>query len=159
MKTISFLSLFLSILLISCNNGTQRKNTEKETALISVPASCYVYGLGNDSIVLNVEIEDNMVTGNLVYDFFEKDDNSGQLTGEMHGDTIFALYKFKSEGVTSQREVAFLKRGDTYVEGFGEMSEENGKMVFNEKKAVSFESDLVLKKINCPSFSNSKIKH
>jgi len=99
--------------------------------------------------MLSFIVDQNAVKGDLTYNFFEKDDNRGTLDGTMHGDTLFADYKFKSEGMTSEREVAFLRRGDTMVEGFGEIKQESGKSTFKNRKRLNFESNLILTRSDC----------
>ncbi len=88
----------------------------------------------------------NLVTGELVYDYFEKDKNTGTIKGEMKGDTLFAEYMFMSEGINSVREVAFLKKGDSWIEGYGDVEEQTGKIVFKNKAALKFEINITLKK-------------
>ena len=136
-------------MLISCNNGEKQQQAEAESPAVSANKACYAFEMHNDTILLNLTVENNKATGNLTYNFFEKDDNRGRLTGTMNGDTLFASYEFNSEGVTSVREVAFLKKDNTFTEGFGEMKEEEGKMVFENKKALNFGSNIVLHQIDC----------
>lgn len=147
MKKRSCYYLFLIFLFAACNNT---QNIKEEASSITEPLSCYAYIHNSDSILLNIKVDDNIVTGNLTYNFFEKDDNEGSINGEMHGDTIFAVYKFQSEGKESEREIAFLKREDTFVEGFGEVIYENEKMLFKNKSLLNFESNLVLEETPCP---------
>lgn len=147
MKKHSCYYLFLIFLLAACNNNTQ--NIKEEAVSMTEPLSCYAYIHNNDSILLNFTVDDNIVTGNLTYNFFEKDDNEGSVNGEMHGDTIFAVYKFQSEGKESEREIAFLKRENTFVEGFGEVIYKNEKMLFKNKNLLNFESNLILEKTPC----------
>jgi hypothetical protein len=55
-----------------------------------------------------------------------------------------------SEGVSSIREVAFLKKGSTYVEGYGDVVDDNkGKVTFKDTKQLKFEGNIVLSKIDC----------
>ena len=77
---------------------------------------CYQGILGKDTITMNLELRGNEVTsGQLHYNFFEKDDNQGELTGLIVGDTLKAAYTFMSEGAATVREVAFLKKGKKLV--------------------------------------------
>ena len=69
----------------------------------------------------------------------------------MYGDTLLAEYIFKSEGITSIREVAFLKQDDSFVEGYGDVEEQYGKMVFKNRSALSF-TGKVLHKVDCNGF-------
>ncbi|MEJ7666578.1 MAG: hypothetical protein WKG07_47195 [Hymenobacter sp.] len=80
------------------------------------------------------------MTGQLVYRYFEKDQTGGILRGTLHGDTLRADYTFQSEGRESVREVAFLRRGTGWVEGYGDMAAQAGKLVFKQPAALCFES-------------------
>lgn len=141
----------LGTFIMGCSYPDKKDFNEKKNKTISVKESdaCYAFIHNKDSVLLHLEIKNDIVTGDLSYNFFEKDDNAGPLIGELHGDTIFAMYKFRSEGTTSEREVAFLKKGNTYVEGFGEIQDEEGRTVFKNKKLLNFESNLILKEIDC----------
>lgn len=141
--------LLLIFALQSCNKTPMEKKARNIETSDSELEGCYAFIQNNDSILMDLKLNGNEVTGSLRYNFYEKDDNEGSLLGEVHGDTIFAVYKFDSEGKTSSREVAFLNRGNEYVEGFGEIEEKNGKMVFKNKKALNFNSNLILQKTDC----------
>ncbi|MFT2010136.1 hypothetical protein ACMA1I_15790 [Pontibacter sp. 13R65] len=119
---------------------TQQELTEK----------CYVYVQKNDTIRLQLtQADTKAVEGTLQYNLYEKDKNKGTITGEMHGDTLFADYTFDSEGVRSVREVAFLRKGNTLVEGFGEVEERSGKMVFRNRSKLKFGNYIVLTETPC----------
>ena len=72
------------------------------------------------------------------------------VAGELQGDTLFAEYKFKSEGVESVREVAFLIHEVDVQEGAGEMEEKNGRMIFKDKSKVQFTDTTLYRNIPCP---------
>lgn len=112
---------------------------------------CYQGVLGKDTITMNLELKGNEVTsGQLRYNFFEKDDNQGKLTGLIVGDTLKAAYTFMSEGAATVREVAFLKKGKNYLEGYGEVVDDNhGNVSFKDTRTLKFDSTHVLKKNNC----------
>ena len=137
------------VLLISCTRQSDQQQTAIASKPVNEPLSCYTFVKNNDTIRLSFKVEQNSATGDLTYNFFEKDDNTGTIQGEMHGDTLYANYQFQSEGITSEREVAFLRRGDTMVEGFGEIAREAGKATFKNRKMLNFESNLVLNKSAC----------
>ncbi len=100
-------------------------------------------------MLLRVENLGGNVTGNLSYNFYEKDDNTGTLRGEMRGDTLLADYTFQSEGTESVRQVAFLKKGDGFVEGYGDAEDRAGKMVFKNTAALDFGSGTAFTKVPC----------
>jgi hypothetical protein len=90
------------------------------------------------------------VTGQLSYRYFEKDRNEGTIRGAMHGDTLRAEYTFQSEGVASVREVAFVRRGTGFVEGYGDVVERAGAMVFKQPHALQFAAAPTLLPVPCP---------
>lgn len=150
-----FRILYISSMWISCNNqNTTTSQTDGATALASPEevasnTTCYKHVSGKDSVRIQLTGNGNNVTGELVYSFFEKDKNTGTLEGQMKGDTIFADYTFQSEGSTSVREIALLKRGDELVEGYGEVREQAGKMVFVNKSALNFDGKMILQETPC----------
>lgn len=148
MKT-QIISLLIIFTLQSCNNNSGEKNSQDLENSYNNWEGCYAFIQNDDSIRLKLEFNGNEVTGNLTYNFYEKDDNKGSLTGKVYGDTIIAMYNFDSEGVASFREVAFLKRGNEYVEGFGEIEEKEGKMTFKNRKNLNYDSNVILTKTDC----------
>jgi hypothetical protein len=140
--------LVLIVTFLACTD--KRKTTESQSkTIVKNPASCYSYIKNNDEVLLELIIKDDTVSGNLLYKYADKDKNSGTITGEMHGDTLFANYTFMSEGLSSVREVVFLKIGNNWREGFGEVEEQNGKMVFVNSNNLKFDSKRLLIKISC----------
>ena len=118
---------------------------------IQIPhMECYANMNGRDTVVLKLEKFPNVVTGILKYQLYEKDANHGELDGKLYGDTLIADYKFESEGKESIRQVAFLIQGDIVREGYGDMEEKHGKMVFKNTDRINFSSGLQLNEIACP---------
>ncbi|MBK8603943.1 MAG: hypothetical protein IPN87_13065 [Saprospiraceae bacterium] len=93
--------------------------------------------------------QDSVVTGTLTYSFDGKDKNTGEIEGRMVADILLLDYKFMSEGKESIREVAFKKVGDSYIEGYGESAEEDGKMVFKNIYDLDFSGKMSLDLVNC----------
>jgi hypothetical protein len=152
-------SFLVFALLFSCNNeqnpAKQPNQMENDSIAARVLTGsllgefCYSYTNKKDSVLLHANIGDSAVTGNLYYNFYEKDKNNGTITGKIKGDTLLADYTFISEGKQSVREVAFLLTDSTAKEGYGEMIEKNNKMVFANPKNVSFNNSFILIKENC----------
>jgi len=155
MKKAIIVSLVLMGFFVSC----KKEKTEEGAAVApgklaiekSVSEECFLLVLNKDTIAMTLNIKGNQVfSGKLSYKFSEKDSNEGTLIGEMKGDTLFADYTFMSEGVSSVRQVAFLKKNNTYVEGFGEVVDDNkGKVTFKDTKQLKFEGKTVLAKVDC----------
>lgn len=151
LKTLLFA---LPVVLFSCNDQpapTPETTVDTTSKMeIMVPAqTCYLGTIAKDSVFLKTEKFPNVVIGTLEYKNFEKDSSKGELEGKMNGDTLIAHYKFSSEGTTSVSQVAFLIKGDIVVEGFGEMEEKDGAMVFKNLSDIKFDTTLILNKINC----------
>lgn len=144
------------ILLSSCdaNVTTSVSETKKaDTASHSMPTisgkHCYAFVSDKDSIFMNVALSDKKATGSLIYKFFEKDKNQGIFEGTMNADTLFATYRFSSEGQESEREIIFILNDSKAVEAYGTMTEEQGKMKFKSGSALTLETTFTLSKENC----------
>lgn len=147
------------LVLIACNespNNTDTSKTDSQPAsdtgkmTIQIPRStCYRYASASDTITLKVEKFPNVVTGMLNYSLKEKDKNRGEIDGVMHGDTLVADYSFMSEGTRSVRQVVFLIKDDTATEGYGAVSEKDGKMVFDNISSIDFSTGTKLTKVEC----------
>jgi len=149
----------LTLATLSCNNTDTGKNTAatdtdttRTDSLVAASAqtapSCYQNINGKDTVLLSISGEAITVTGLLSYNYYEKDKSSGDIQGNMYGDTLIGEYSFQSEGTTSVREVAFLKRDNAFVEGFGDIEEKGGKMVFKNRNSLKFTGH-PLKKVDC----------
>jgi hypothetical protein len=68
----------------------------------------------------------------------------------MKGDTLVADYTFMSEGVSSVREVVFLQKDGTLIEGYGDVVDANNKVSFKDKKKLKFDAKNTLTKVDCP---------
>jgi len=111
---------------------------------------CYMNVLAKDSMFLSYKIINGNVTGKLKYKNFEKDSNSGDITGKISGDTLKVNYKFASEGSTSEREIYFLQDSGVLLEGIGKYAESNSsKSVYESPKAINFTKGQSLTPADC----------
>lgn len=150
MKTNTILFTLSIVMIASCNNNVNTKEETKETTTITnQTVTCYEYAKDSSKVSLNIVLANDVVTGDLLFDYYEKDKNSGTIEGKMKGDTLFADYSFMSEGIHSVREIVFLRNGNDWVEGYGEVEELNGKFVFKTNATLTFNSNIVLQKIPC----------
>ncbi|SHL22342.1 hypothetical protein [Flavobacterium xanthum] len=154
MTKIRVLILALVSVLFSCNKQkgtdvTPEKNDSEEP----ISEQFYSGNIKKDTILMNLTMEGNKIlSGKLIYNFYEKDKNEGTLIGELKGDTLLADYTFMSEGISSVRQVVFLKKGDTYIEGYGDIVEEaSGKVIFKDRKQLKFDGKSVLSKVDSQS--------
>ena len=145
---IYFLALIVFIF-AACKNQSKTTVEAKLANKITEPFTCYSYSKDNNNVMMQISIVDNIVKGDLLIEYYQKDKNKGKIIGEMKGDTLYAEYTFKSEGLNSIREVVFLKKGNEFKEGFGDIEEKSGKMVFKNKSTIKFENSMPLTKIKC----------
>jgi hypothetical protein len=155
MKKVILLGVVFMTVFVSCKKEmeTEESPATSEKIVVEKPESqeCYRAILKKDTISLTLNKKNGQLSsGNLIYNFYEKDKSEGTLAGELRGDTLIADYTFMSEGVSSVRQVAFLKKGDSYVEGFGDVVDDNkGKVTFKDKKQLKFDGNVVLSKVDC----------
>ena len=150
MKGINIL-IFLA-LLTSCNsNGNNVENTESKKAGQQPlsPINCYRYATNSDTVSLKLIHVGNSITGTLVYNLKEKDQNKGTIQGAMRDSVLVADYTFMSEGVQSVRQVAFKLEGNTFIEGYGDGFDKNGKVIFKNLDSLTFSSLIKLTEIDC----------
>ncbi len=151
MKNKILVLALVSVLFFSCKKDEEIVVDENPKSQVQEVATkeCYEYVQGNDTVQANLLVQSNDVSGELTYKLFEKDKNSGAIIGTIHGDTLNAEYTFMSEGTSSVRQVVFLRKNKSLVEGFGESEEKEGKMVFKDKRKLNFSENMVLNEISC----------
>lgn len=163
MKTI-FASLFFTVLFICC------ESKEKKTVPVSdLPGKkkenpttsnhCYLFANERDTIKLSYLQKGNKIEGWMNYDFYEKDGSIGEVEGEISGDTLKLEYDFLSEGMISEQQVYFLKKGNYKLyRGSGEMRmTDDSVMVYSRPGEINFSDNMPLGELkNCPvNFINS----
>jgi hypothetical protein len=132
----------------SAKQGADTENLQEPDSA-STNTKCYAYYKNRDTVELSLVTSGKQISGTLKYQLFEKDRNNGTITGEIKGDTLLANYTFNSEGMESQRQVAFLRKGDQLIEGYAEVEEKGGKAVFKDTKNLKFGSGIVLAPAAC----------
>lgn len=155
MKKVLAISIIVLAIFISCKKTApvpEITPSSPKDAEIVEPSGNQCFAFANDSS--NVELSFNVnshqeVNGKLSYKLYGKDKNEGTLIGNIKGDTLIADYTFMSEGVSSVREVAFLQKDGTYIEGYGDVAEANGKVIFKDKKKLKFIPKMILTKVDC----------
>lgn len=146
MRKLLFTGLAMAVL-AGCE---PKKSTATESAMAGDgQPQCYALMTKSDTVRLSLTQTGNAVTGDLLYQLSGKDRNTGMIHGTMHGDTLLADYNFQSEGVESVREVAFLAKEGGFVEGYGPVQEQKGKMVFTPNTSQTFDSKMALVKVAC----------
>jgi hypothetical protein len=144
------------IAFVSCGKKEEEKKVVTEQQMeqpeITVQdKECYLWtSKGKDTIKMSIiTANGGNVVGDLEYNFFEKDGSVGKVSGMAKGDTIYATYDFQSEGMQSTRESVFLRKGNTLIEGFGEVETKGSNQIFKDKKALKFDGSVTLNKVDC----------
>lgn len=137
----------IPLLVIGCNDRNKESSTKN--VIPESEAECYRYVEQRDTVSLSLQRNEDQVSGRLAFRFYEKDKSSGTVEGEMKGDTLFASYHFWSEGMESFREIAFLKKENSFVMGYGEILNSGNRDVFRNKNDIQFDAGVVLKKVRC----------
>lgn len=138
--------------LLSCQSEQKKipiDNAAVKASNNQFTLSCYQYSSNQDSVLLHLNPVGDSVKGELIYAFAEKDLNTGTIVGQIKGDTLFADYTFLSEGQKSVREVAFIKKNQTWLEGYGEVTTNGQKSIFTNKGALKFDNSAPLKPVTC----------
>jgi hypothetical protein len=156
MKKVSALLIVICSVFISCKKETtvapQITPSAPKEAEVVEPAGdqCYTWNSNGSVIEMSYNVNSHQeVNGKLSYNLVGKDKNTGTLIGNMKGDTLIADYTFASEGTTSVREVAFLQKDGTLIEGYGETTQTNDKEVFKDKNKLKFDAKNTLLKVDC----------
>jgi hypothetical protein len=154
----------LAVLLIglACNEGGPQANTKepgkKTDSSAGVNPSlrsdtttggCYSQILNRDTATLQIEINENQVTGPLMYNIFEKDRNDGTLKAEIADSVIIGWYLFKSEGIISVRQVAWRIKPGQLWPATGTMIQRNDTMMFENPEKLEFDSERPFIKVKC----------
>lgn len=145
------LTFTLATLFVESCNWSPTQNSAlntKKSASDSTFNICYSSLVKKDTVLLNALVFGDSIKGSLGYKLYEKDQNNGSILGTMRGDTLRALYTFASEGTESVREVVFLKKDTLLIEGYGDLKDDKGKVVFEDIKNVKF-NGLVLQEAPC----------
>ncbi len=148
MKNTSIIALCF-VIFASCNSEKKQELNTKTEVKTTQTEACYQHSKDSSTIKLNIIMKGDIVTGNLIYDFYQKDKNQGTIKGTLKSDTLFADYTFVSEGIESVREVVFLKTVDGFVEGYGEIDDKDGKVMFKNRNTITFANETILKETVC----------
>jgi len=144
--------ILIAVLLISCSDKKKNEQMIKNPDAIELTENikCFIYSQNQDTIYLKfTEMKDSIVSGSLVYNFYEKDSNKGKFEGKWIGDSLFADYQFQSEGAVSTREIFFLKTEAGLIEGYGPVKDTLNKVVFQEHRTLILNENILLKPVDC----------
>ncbi len=156
MKLNAFL-IPISIFFLSCNSNTKQStnNTDTTTEIKKTTSiienQCFEYQKNGFTADVKLNFRGDSVSGQMQNLNAEKDSNFGKLAGVLKDNIIIADYEFQSEGQISTMQVQFKMEDGKLMQGFGEMEDKNGKMVFKPNAAINY--DMVYEKKNCDNIT------
>ncbi|OBX27203.1 hypothetical protein LX77_02714 [Gelidibacter algens] len=160
MKTIlKTVVLSLFTLSISCKEpqaeAAPLQTEANEKPKIKIEEHCYMYAKNKDTIKLMLKENKTLVTGKMVYNVFEKDASHGSFEGVMRGDTLYADYDFEAEGTTSKGELIFLKKGNSLLQGYGDVEvDAQNTTVFKDNANITFDEQFPLIAVACDKLNH-----
>lgn len=156
----------LSLLLMNCNKKVEANKTVTDSDSLTDTTStvvdtlgsksfCYLGVTGKDSVFVTIDDNLGTLTGKMTYKNSEKDSSKGDLAGFKSGDTLKLTYEFASEGTTSKRDIFFIQKGTTLLEGIGNQKDESGEMKYADEKKVSYKDGQKFETADCAMISKA----
>ncbi len=144
-----------TICFIGCNQSDKQTSNNNYTAKTKtvkiIEDQCFEYSKNGFTADVKLNFKGDSLSGQMQNLNAEKDSNYGKLSGILKDDIIKAEYQFQSEGQISTMQVQFKMEDGKLIQGFGEMEEKGGKMVFKENAEIDY--TLAFEKKDCKNIS------
>lgn len=140
----------LLVFLAACQSTENKSLEAPPVKEVSGVAGCYFSVFGKDSTSLELVKNEDSISGNLNYQWFQKDNNAGYFSGTLQDSLLTGFYNFYSEGKYSVRQLVFKVKRDTLLEGYGAINMKNDTAFFKQKDHLQFLTDRPLVKTECP---------
>lgn len=125
----------------------QEEQTDKQG--IGGVDNCYRFIAQKDTYDIRITRHADMVSGQMHFNNYQKDDSRGSFTGVvLENNIIKTVYRFESEGMQSIREIYFKDEGDKLITGIGEEMVEGDSAYVKDAKNLSFTGNS-FQKIDC----------
>lgn len=151
MKTLT--GLIIAITLLACDDATEEpvpaKGRNEARSGPDGPAGCYIKVTGRDSVILRLEFADSMLSGQMVFDNYEKDGSHGAVKGIVQADIIKMWYDFEAEGMRSVMQIWFKKSGESLIRGIGDMSVSRDSTFYKDPASVSWPHSENFQPVGC----------
>ncbi|MDQ1803715.1 hypothetical protein ACNFU2_04460 [Chryseobacterium sp. PTM-20240506] len=155
----------LSFFLMNCNKKSEPVTPKVETDSVAVEepvvdtlgtkSFCYLGVIGKDSVFASIDDNLGTISGKLAYKNSEKDSSKGDITGFKSGDTLKLTYEFQSEGTKSKRDIFFIQKDNTLIEGIGDHKEEGGQSKYADEKKVAYKDGPKMNVADCALVSKA----
>jgi hypothetical protein len=149
MKKSIILSLTVALFIITaCNNNNKQSDANTSGSKKADIRTCYLAVSNADSATLSIHKENAKTVGKLAFNFSKKDDTDGSVSGEFKGDTLFVEYAFKYKGTKYSNPQVFLMKGDSLIQGHGDLRTMLGRTYFEDHSKIMFDG-FVFKPSDC----------
>jgi hypothetical protein len=138
MKSFLLSAGLLTMIVSSCQQATNTKTTSAPadsttaTPLVHAGPQCFYHLFSRDTAYLQFETDNEVVSGRLEYKPFEKDKNTGTISGTITDNIIEVEYHYMSEGIMSVRKAIFKLDGDKLFEARADTTDKNGQPLFDK---------------------------
>ena len=150
----------LSVLMMNCDKKNETVKSVTIQDSLETPAEnivdtlgaktfCYLGITGKDSVFISLDDNLGTLSGKMAYKNNEKDSSKGELFGFKAGDTLKLTYEFTSEGTTSKRDIYFIQKGSSLIEGIGNQKDENRTIHYADEKKITYKDGQKLETADC----------
>lgn len=159
------LVLIMALVFISCNNAPKKTTPSGATANADTSAAvdtttqtntayptpnCYLAVQDRDTIRLQLNVKDSLVTGKMQYDNYQVDGNIGTIQAVKRGGRISGHFTFFAEGMWSVREIIFEERnGQLLQASTNSMSYGKDTVRFSSTQNLPFDEDRPFTPVAC----------
>lgn len=159
-----FAAIFSFLILFACDSRTTNDKqkfeepekvsfdlNEPELEEIAVLRKCYTGNVNNLEVSMNLELEGELVTGELTYKSNENIVKFGNVTGEFSSDTLFVSFKYlnnEEENITE--ELVFMENPKTYkvIQGSAKTEKRGNLIKILDFNNINFDGP-VFEKFDC----------
>jgi hypothetical protein len=136
MKPFFLFAGLLTIATSSCQQPgtktTAQTDSTKTATLLHEGPQCFTKIAGKDTAYLQFETDNEVVSGQLEYKPFEKDKNTGTISGTITDNVIEVDYHYMSEGIMSVRKVIFQLKNNQIREAKADKLDKDGQPLFDK---------------------------
>ncbi|MEO5990161.1 MAG: hypothetical protein ABIP68_00875 [Ferruginibacter sp.] len=150
-------------LLVGCQTSSMKKKDVEAADAVALKDSlatasaqkgedfsgCYQLIIAQDTADMNLQESNDLITGTLKYNRFEKDDNDGTVALRWKSPYLIGWYTFQSEGKLSVREIKLLVNGTTLSEAYGDVASFVDTFKYKYPDNLNYETNHPFQKIAC----------
>jgi hypothetical protein len=145
-RSFSISLILLAVTVSRCTNPENKQPREEQLCFLKVTQGELTITEDEnmemliDSMVMNIHIKNDSVTGIFHWLPARKDRMTGSLAGTIHDDIITAIYSYTAEGIDTKEEKILKLDSNRIFFKTGELVEHNGIWILKDKAAPFSES-------------------